>query len=143
MNRLLQNVRNRIAALDIVRKMHVLPFRGDVYLVGGAIREVAIHRVPQDYDLALQDPDDLKTLEDLLGRPSFILGKKPIQTRRIVSRDVCLDVTFLDSSIEADLARRDFTINAMAFNVRTGSLLDPLNGLRDIKGGTLDRKSVV
>lgn len=137
MNRLLQNVRNRIAALDIVRKMHVLPFRGDVYLVGGAIREVAIHRVPQDYDLALQDPDDLKTLEDLLGRPSFILGKKPIQTRRIVSRDVCLDVTFLDSSIEADLARRDFTINAMAFNVRTGSLLDPLNGLRDIKGGTL------
>jgi tRNA nucleotidyltransferase/poly(A) polymerase len=113
--------------------MHALPFKGDVYLVGGAIREVALNRAPQDYDLALQDPDDLRLLETLLGRTPFVLGKKPIQTRRIVSSDACLDVTFLDTTIEADLARRDFTVNAMAYDVRTGSFLDPLDGMNDIR----------
>lgn len=137
MNHFLHNVRNRIERLDIIGKMHVLPFKGDVYLVGGAIREVALRRIPQDYDFALQDPDDLRQLETLLRRTSFVLGKKPIQARRIVGSDVCLDVTFLDTTIEADLARRDFTINAMAYDVRRGSLLDPLNGLQDIRGGVL------
>jgi tRNA nucleotidyltransferase/poly(A) polymerase len=127
------NVSAKIAKLDIIRRMRVLPFKGDVYLVGGAVREVALNQAPHDYDLALQNLDDLKPLEDLLGRPSFILGKKPIQTRRIVSREVCLDITFLDTTIEADLVRRDFTVNAMAYDIRTGSLLDPLNGLRDIR----------
>lgn len=129
----LDNVRSRIERLDIIRRMHVLPFKGDVYLVGGAIRELALNRVPQDYDLTLRDPDDLGLFETLLGRTSFILGKKPIQTRRIVGSDASLDVTFLDTPIEADLARRDFTVNAMAYDMRTGSLLDPLNGMGDIE----------
>lgn len=133
MNRFPRNIHSRIEGLDIVRKMHALPFKGDVYLVGGAIREVALNRAPQDYDLALQDPDDLRLLETLLGRTPFVLGKKPIQTRRIVSSDACLDVTFLDTTIEADLARRDFTVNAMAYDVRTGSFLDPLDGMNDIR----------
>lgn len=137
MNRPFKTVADRLATLDIIRRMRVLPFKGDVYLVGGAIREVALKRVPQDYDLALQNQEDLKHLEALLGRPAFILGKKPIQTRRIVSRDVCLDMTFLETGIEDDLARRDFTVNAMAYDIRTGTLLDPLHGLRDIRQRTL------
>jgi poly(A) polymerase len=132
-NRSFTTVAARLSELDIIRRIGALPFEGEVYLVGGAIREVALSRIPQDYDLALQSPEDLKHLEDLLGRPSFMLGKKSIQTRRIVSRDVCLDVTFLETGIEADLARRDFTVNAMAYDIRTGYLLDPLGGLRDIR----------
>jgi len=136
-NRAFSNIAARLAELDIVRRMHNLPFEGEVYLVGGAVREVALKQVPQDYDLALRNHNDLKILEDLMGRPSFVLGKKPIQTRRIVSRDVCLDITFLDATIETDLARRDFTVNAMAYEVRSGSFLDPLGGLQDIKGRVL------
>jgi tRNA nucleotidyltransferase/poly(A) polymerase len=136
-NRAFSNIAARLAELDIVRRMHNLPFEREVYLVGGAVREVALKQVPQDYDLALRNHNDLKILEDLLGRPSFVLGKKPIQTRRIVSRDACLDITFLETTIEADLARRDFTVNAMAYEVRSGSFLDPSNGLQDIKGRVL------
>jgi tRNA nucleotidyltransferase (CCA-adding enzyme) len=44
-------------------------------------------------------------------------------------------VTFTDSLIE-DLRRRDFTINAMAYNVRTG-LVDPFHGYNDIKDGLI------
>jgi poly(A) polymerase len=131
--RAFSDISARLSEIDIVRKMHSLPFEGGAYLVGGALREVALKQIPQDYDIALQNPRDLKPLEDLLKRPSFILGKKPIQTRRIVSRDACLDITFLDTTIEADLFRRDFTVNAMAYDIRTGSFLDLCDGLGDIR----------
>lgn len=107
-------------------------FKGRVFLVGGALREFALGSRPRDYDLALSDPGDLAEIEKIFQRRSFLLGKKPIQTHRIAAEDIMLDITILDNSIEKDLERRDFAMNAMAFDMNTRIVIDPLNGLHDI-----------
>ncbi len=121
-----------ISGSDILQRLATCPFGGEVFLVGGAIRELALGRAPRDYDLAFSNAEDLGHLEHLLGRRSFLLGKKPIQTHRIVTAHTVLDVTILDDTIEKDLARRDFTMNAIAFDVRRGTIVDPVGGLEDI-----------
>ena len=108
------------------------PFKGRVFLVGGALRELARDSIPRDYDLALSDPDDLALIENIFHRRAFLLGKKPIQTHRIAADDLMLDITILDNSIEKDLERRDFTMNAIAFDMKAREVIDPLGGLYDI-----------
>ena len=122
----------RIRGLETLQQISSATFSGQVYLVGGALREIALGCLPKDYDFALGRPADLTTLENLLGTRAFILGKKPIQTYRIVTGALSLDITFLKEGIEQDLARRDFTINAIAYDVRDGCLIDPLGGLQDL-----------
>ncbi len=107
-------------------------FRGRVFLVGGALRELALGCDPRDWDFALCDPLDLEVIEKIFGRRSFLLGKKPIQTHRIAADDIMLDITILDNSIEKDLERRDFTMNAIAFDMDSKTIVDPLRGLDDI-----------
>lgn len=121
-----------ISAQYIIGKLASCRFTGDVFLVGGAIRELALDRVPGDYDLALSDPGDLGPIEDLFGRRSFLLGKKPVQTHRIAAAETIFDITILDGTIEKDLPRRDFTMNAVAYDIRRGAIVDPLRGLEDI-----------
>lgn len=107
-------------------------FYGDVYLVGGAIRELILSKNPNDYDFALSDARDIKTFEAIFHAPAFILGKKPIQTHRIVIKNHSLDITILKSTIDEDLKRRDFTINAIAYDVRNNTITDTLQGIEDI-----------
>lgn len=130
-----QELAHSIAGGDIAGKLAGCPFKGGVFLVGGAIREIALGREPRDYDFALSDAGDLKHLEQTFGKRSFLLGKKPIQTHRIVAGDTVLDVTILEETIEKDLKRRDFTMNAVAFDIRHGTIIDPLDGLHDIERG--------
>jgi len=127
-----QELARSISDGDIARRLARCPFRGDVFLVGGAIREIALGRQPRDYDFALSHPDDLTVLEGAFGRRSFLLGKKPIQTHRIVAGDTLLDITILEETIGKDLERRDFTMNAIAFDMHRGTIIDPLGGLHDI-----------
>lgn len=117
----------------ILHKLANCHFRGKVYLVGGAIREIALGMDPRDYDFALSDPDDLKLIEKAFARRAFVLGKKPIQTCRIAADETIVDVTILATSIERDLERRDLTINAIAYDIDTGTIIDPLRGLYDIE----------
>ena len=65
---------------DSIKKISAQTFSGAVYLVGGAIRELFLHKTPKDYDLAITDGKDLRILEGLFNRPSFTLGKKPVET---------------------------------------------------------------
>ncbi len=118
----------------ILSRLAASPFRGRVFLVGGALREFALGSNPRDYDLALSDPDDLKAIEKVFQKRAFLLGKKPIQTYRIAAEDIMLDITVLEASIEKDLARRDFTMNAIAFDLKARAVVDPLKGLGDIDG---------
>jgi len=129
-DRLGEEIRNREIISRIVGKQ----FAGDVYLVGGAIREIVLGASPKDYDFVLGDLTDLKRVEAVFSATSFILGKKPIQTHRIVVKDTSLDINIYEGPIETDLARRDFTINAIAYDVKRGTIIDPLGGLGDIDG---------
>lgn len=127
-----QSLAHAIKDSVISHKFAGCPFKGRVFLVGGALREFALGSRPRDYDLALSDPDDLAIIERLFQRHSFLLGKKPIQTYRIAAGDILLDITILENSLEKDLERRDFTMNAIAFDMKAQMVIDPLDGLHDI-----------
>jgi poly(A) polymerase len=131
--RLHEVLKKRIQRLPLSRLLAARHFLGKVYLVGGAIRELALGSKPRDYDLALASKADLPRIESALQARSFLLGKKPIQTHRIVTRDLSVDVTILEGNIEADLRRRDFTINAVACDLALWRVIDPLEGLADIE----------
>ncbi len=122
----------KIKHLDVIAKLSTLNFSGKVYLVGGAIRELALGQPPVDFDFALEHQDDAARLEELFHARGFLLGKKPIQTYRIVGADGTFDLTFLEGDIVRDLARRDFTMNAVAYDVVSGAVFDPHGGLEDI-----------
>lgn len=126
---LLKAIENDLVIKEISRHT----FAGKVFLVGGATRELLLNKTPNDYDFALTHQKDLRVFENIFGSRAFLLGKKPLQTYRVVSRDTSLDLTFLNETIEDDLARRDFTMNAIAFDVRDRRIVDPLKGIEDIK----------
>ena len=128
-DRLKENIKEQ----KIIRALLQGDFYGEVYLVGGAIRELMLGNKPGDYDFALSDARDIKTFESIFRTPSFILGKKPIQTHRIVIKDQALDITILKGTIDEDLKRRDFTVNAIAYNVRHNSITDAVQGIEDIQ----------
>jgi poly(A) polymerase len=130
---LLELLRARIECLTEIKKLQGLTFSGRVYLVGGAIRELALGQTPKDYDLVLERPEDATKLEGLFQTKGFLLGKKPIQTYRIVGAGAVFDLTFLPNHIDQDLARRDFTMNAIAYELFSREIFDPFGGLEDIR----------
>ncbi len=103
-----------------------------MYLVGGAIREIALGGAPRDYDFVVNREEDFREFEAIFSASAFILGKKALQTHRMVFGDLSLDIGLFHGTIEEDCRRRDFTINAIAFDVMRNKLIDPLGGLRDL-----------
>lgn len=116
----------------------------EAFVVGGCVRDSLINRIPQDWDIAStakpQEVKELfaKTIDTGLkhGTVTVMLNSIPyeITTYRIEGKYINNrkpeTVEFTDS-IEADLSRRDFTINAMAY-CPTKGLIDPFGGLDDI-----------
>lgn len=120
----------------------------EAYVVGGCVRDMVMGRKPHDYDICTAaSPNEIiyifntKNYEVLPtgiqhGTVSIVIDKEifEVTTFRI-------DGEYLDgrhpssieftTDIEKDLARRDFTINAMAYASSTG-LIDPFSGLQDI-----------
>ncbi|OPX97031.1 MAG: Poly(A) polymerase I precursor [Syntrophorhabdus sp. PtaB.Bin006] len=130
---MLDGLLGAIAEQKVIQEISRHTFAGKVFLVGGAIRELLLKKTPKDYDFALTRHEDLQILEKAFGGSAFLLGKKPIQTYRIVTRDVSVDVTFLQGTIEDDLGRRDFTMNAIAYDVDQKGVVDCLGGIHDIR----------
>ena len=122
-----------------------------VFLVGGAVRDILLGRTPKDLDIVIDgSPDDF--LKDLTGIvDGDILAESQFGTLKfnISCEDVDIAVartetyakpgalpTVSQGSIEEDLKRRDFSVNAIAIsiNVNTkGKLLDPFNGRQDLE----------
>lgn len=114
-----------------------------VWVVGGAVRDAALGRPIADLDLACADARGLaRRLADALDGALVVLDETE-GVYRIVPRApkgslVQLDVAELQGgSIEKDLARRDFTINAMALPAAGGELVDPRRGLEDCARGVI------
>ena len=134
---------------------HVLHGAGhDVVLVGGAVRDFLLGRDHGDWDLATSaTPDEVVglfrrtiptgiehgTVTVLFGRGDervtteittfrgegdYVDGRRPSEVR-------------FHRALELDLARRDFTINAMAWNPLTGVFTDVFGGLEDLHRGVV------
>ena len=106
------------------------------WLVGGAVRDRALGRPTDDYDVVVQG--DVRALARSLARGAdahaFALSDA-FGVWRVVDHDHRWQVDLLPvggGSIERDLAGRDFTINAMAEPLDGGPYVDPFHGMADI-----------
>ncbi len=122
------------AALDVARA--ALAGR-DAWLVGGAVRDrLLAHGDPVDLDLVVAgDPGPAaKAIGRVARAPVFELSEA-FGAWRVVARDHGwqIDVATLQGpTLAADLALRDFTINAMAEPLGGGALVDPHGGREDL-----------
>ncbi len=96
--------------------------RTPLFLVGGYIRDLFLGTPRRDYDFTL--PADTSSfilgIKELLHLRFFKVGKEELGTVtfRVINEEVSMDITFFQGqTIEEDLRRRDFTINAIAFSL--------------------------
>lgn len=116
----------------------------ELYLVGGAVRDAMLGRLSLDLDFAApsQGIKLARRVADALHADIFPLDDERDTGRVIVTlpdgtREKMDFATYRGDSLEADLRNRDFTINAMAVDIRTMSLFDPLGGANDLRAKKL------
>jgi poly(A) polymerase len=112
----------------------------EVYLVGGAVRDLLLHRLSPDFDFAV--PSNGISLARHIAnalKADFMVLDEERDTGRVIVTDSGNQRTFIDfatyrgKDLEADLRARDFTINAIALDLREQTLIDPLNGAADVR----------
>jgi tRNA nucleotidyltransferase (CCA-adding enzyme) len=112
-----------------------------VYVVGGAVRDELLGRVRAELDLDLVIPDRAVDVARQLAtkyRAGFVLLDPERQIARVVFSGMTVDIAQQDGdSIDNDLARRDYTLNAIAYDLQTQQTIDPFNGTQDIQARTI------
>jgi putative nucleotidyltransferase with HDIG domain len=108
----------------------------DVWLVGGAVRDRLLGRQTDDIDLAIagNPKQPARRIARAVRGAAFELSGA-FGAWRVVAPEHAWHVdlvTLRDDDIHADLAKRDFTINAMAEPLAGGELLDPHGGQEDL-----------
>jgi len=128
---------------------HIMQSGGQAYLVGGALRDQILGRTIADYDIATSLPPE--KIESVFQKEQTYRTGKRFGTITVRMNGLSAEVTtfrmesgYSDSrhpdhvtfvpDLESDLSRRDFTINAMAYNpFLTSGLIDPFHGKKDLK----------
>lgn len=123
------------------------------FIVGGCVRDLILNLTPKDWDICTNaKPETVMSLFPnnyptglQHGTITVAMGKGienhfEITTFRVEGKYLDgrrpEEVIFVNN-IEEDLARRDLTINAMAYDPITNNLIDPFNGQRDLKNGII------
>lgn len=132
-----------------------LYFLSDAYVVGGAVRDSLIGRESDDIDIATRDrPETVKAKAEFRGwntvdtgidhgTVTLLKGDSEYEVttfRRDVSTDGRNATVEFAGSVEEDLKRRDFTINAMAAGLDPGGnefMKDPFGGIEDLINGRI------
>jgi poly(A) polymerase len=133
-------------ALKVVQTISKAGF--EVYLVGGCVRDLLLNLKPKDFDIATNaKPEQVHKLfkrSRLIGRrfrlvhvmfsarkylevATFRSGRVTTAKSGVIVRDNCY------GTVEEDVVRRDFRINALYYDVNTHEVVDYIGGLKDIK----------
>ncbi|MET3999327.1 polynucleotide adenylyltransferase PcnB [Marinobacterium sp. MBR-109] len=141
-------------AMKVVYRLQDAGFEG--YLVGGCIRDLLLGHTPKDFDIATsahpEEAEELFRRGRLIGRRFKLLhvrfGREVIEvatfrashdqeeTTQDQARTAATGMILRDNvygTIEEDALRRDFTINALYYDVRDHTVLDFANGYPDLK----------
>jgi tRNA nucleotidyltransferase/poly(A) polymerase len=113
---------------------------GETWVVGGAVRDAVLGRPVTDVDLVTnaQPKTVARAVASAAGGPAFPLSEQFGAWRVIADAGFVCDVSPLQGdAIEDDLAKRDFSANAMAMPLTGAELLDPHGGRADLEAGTL------
>ena len=118
----------------------------EAYIVGGSLRDSLLGMQPKDIDIASSaSPTEIKLIFNSyktidtgidFGTVTLIYNDKPVEITTFRSESVYLDSRRPDSvsfekNVDEDLKRRDFTINAMAYN-KSKNLIDLFSGEKDL-----------
>ena len=132
---------------DVSKIISALEDHGfEAFAVGGCVRDVILGREPEDWDITTSaKPEEIKaiysrtidtgiehgTVKVMLGREGYEVTTYRIDGKYSDNRHP--DKVEFTASLEEDLKRRDFTINAMAYNESRG-LVDMFGGMEDLQG---------
>ena len=123
----------------------------EAFLVGGCVRDLFLNRKPKDWDVTTNaKPEEIISLfpetfyENNFGTVGIVQDEVSDETLKVIevtpyrtesdySDNRHPDSVVFSQKIEDDLQRRDFTINALAYNVFDGEVIDLYDGLKDIK----------
>lgn len=109
-----------------------LATRFDLYIVGGSLRDIFLKKTPKDFDLAGKNIEN--ALKYLKNKGKIVPLDEKEKEYRVVLRDYWIDISELrGKDIYEDLSKRDFTINSIAYDVKSKKLIDPYNGQEDIE----------
>jgi tRNA nucleotidyltransferase/poly(A) polymerase len=132
-------------ALWAIRKLHSIG--AEAYIVGGAVRDIMLGRVPKDFDIATSaSPRQVLRLfwnSRLIGRRFRIVhlffGPKIIEVTTFRSDEENFEEgnNNIFGTIEQDAKRRDFSINSLYYNPENGQLLDFNHAMEDFRSKTI------
>jgi len=122
--------------------LELLPSNAEAYIVGGYLRDLVLNIKTYDIDFALIGVDIIEFAQKFASKVNgrFVLLDDKNEIARVVMPDKINYIDFakcVGESITEDLSRRDFSINAMAYDIKTHTLIDIYNGLDDIKNKTI------
>ena len=145
-----------LEVLEIIKKLNQADF--DAYIVGGCVRDLIISKIkelkrnPKDWDIATNaKPEQIQKLfpdsvyEDEFGTVLVKTGSESPNLKIIEVTTLRKEGKYSDKrhpdkiefakTIEEDLSRRDFTVNAMAIKIKgtQHTLIDPFNGQKDLE----------
>lgn len=142
---------------NVTRVTEILHSAGfEAYLVGGCVRDSIMGVTPKDWDIATNalpeqivaafEQSELRVVyENTFGTVGIVFEDEPHESnvREIQVTTYRTETGYSDSrhpdsvnfvsDINQDLARRDFTINAIAYNPVSHETIDPFEGIKDIK----------
>jgi tRNA nucleotidyltransferase (CCA-adding enzyme) len=121
----------------------------EAYLVGGCVRDLFLHRTPKDWDVTTNaKPEDIQRIfpdsfytndfgtvgvkRDTEDTRLQVIEVTPYRTESEYSNKRHPDHVQFGDNLEEDLMRRDFTINAIAYDDSKGQIVDPYKGQKDI-----------
>jgi len=154
------NISRSLVSEAAVRTLYGLKKGGyEAYLVGGGVRDLLLGREPKDFDIATDaSPEQVRKL----FRSCMLIGRRFRLAHVRFGREVIEVATFragadelgtsggeqvtengrlvrdnVYGTLEQDARRRDFTINALYYNIRDFSVVDYADGMRDLHAGLL------
>lgn len=141
---------------EVLRVTQTLQAKGfEAYVVGGCVRDLFLERAPSDWDITTNaTPEEIQAAfentfytnefgtvgvvqEEAAAENLKVIEVTPFRLEGKYSDARRPDSVIFSQKIEDDLKRRDFTINALAYDPTSGSLIDFYDGLEDLAKGLI------